>query len=69
MTILKSSQICTNTLRNNFFEDILFLALFPIEIFIVNQILPSPEIIGLERKQKQFSNGTTVKNKLGTCTF
>ena len=31
------------------------------------KILPSPEIIGLERKQKQFWNQTTTENKLGTC--
>ena len=29
--------------------------------------LPSPEIIGLERKQKEFWNQTTTENKLGTC--
>ena len=31
------------------------------------KILPSPEIIGLEIKQKRFWNRTTMENKLGTC--
>ena len=31
------------------------------------KILPSPKIIGLERKQKRFWNRTTMENKLGTC--
>ena len=31
-------------------------------------ILPSPEIIGLDGKQKRFLNRKTMENKLGTCT-
>ena len=31
------------------------------------KILPSPEIIGLERNKKRFWNRTTMENKLGTC--
>ena len=33
------------------------------------KMLPLPEIIGLERKQKLFLNRTTMENKLGTCTL
>ena len=38
ITIEKWSQICTRTIRNGFFKDILFLGLFPIVIPIVNSI-------------------------------
>ena len=38
ITIEKWSQICTKTIRNVFFKDILFLVLFPIVIPIVNLI-------------------------------
>mgnify|MGYP000105180269 CR=1 FL=1 len=38
ITIEKWSQICTRTMKKGFFEDILFMGLFPIEIPIVNLI-------------------------------
>ena len=38
ITIEKWSQICTRTVRNVFFKDILFLGSFPIVIPIVNSI-------------------------------
>ena len=38
ITIEKWSQICTRTIRNGFFKDILFLGSFPIVIPIVNLI-------------------------------
>ena len=39
ITIKKWSQICTRTIRNGFFKDILFLSSFPIVIPIVNLIM------------------------------
>ena len=38
ITIEKCSQICTRTIRNGFFKDILFLGLFPIVTPIINFI-------------------------------
>ena len=38
ITIKKWSQICTRTIKNGFFKDILFFGLFPIVIPIVNLI-------------------------------
>ena len=38
ITIKKWSQICTRTINNGFFKDILFFGLFPIVIPIVNLI-------------------------------
>ena len=50
-----------------FWGYLIFSPIFYWNLYCNPNFLPSPEIIGLERKQKQFWNQTITENKLGTC--